>query len=105
LKEAYHLKEAYLYKKLTTNKIRCDLCSHRCVISEGGKGKCYVRENRNGTLHTLVYENIIAENIDPIEKKTTISFLAWYKIIINCHSWMQFQMLLLPELANFSNAL
>lgn len=75
LKETYRLKEAYLYKKLTTNKIRCDLCSHRCVISEGGKGKCFVRENRNGTLCTLVYDNIIAENIDPIEKKPLFHFL------------------------------
>jgi pyruvate formate lyase activating enzyme len=68
------MKEAYLYKKLKNKKVRCDLCNHRCVIGDGEKGICYVRENNNGTLYSLVYRKLISENIDPIEKKPLFHF-------------------------------
>ncbi len=61
--------EALLYEPLTEKKVRCHLCSHRCKIDDGGRGRCHVRENRSGTLHTLVYEQLIARHLDPIEKK------------------------------------
>jgi len=69
------IKEAYLYKKLDKNKVRCDLCAHRCVIKDGDKGKCAVRANKNGILYSLVYDKVISENIDPIEKKPLFHFL------------------------------
>ena len=69
------MKEAYLYKKLNDMKVRCDLCSHRCKIEDGEKGKCCVRENSSGKLYTLVYRKLISENIDPIEKKPLFHFL------------------------------
>ncbi len=69
------MKEAYLYKKLKDGKLRCDLCSHRCLIENGSKGKCGVRKNTDGTLFTLVYDKIISENVDPIEKKPLFHFL------------------------------
>jgi pyruvate formate lyase activating enzyme len=68
------MKEAYLYKKLKNKKVRCDLCNHRCVIDEGEKGICYVRENNNGTLYSLVYRKLISENVDPVEKKPLFHF-------------------------------
>jgi pyruvate formate lyase activating enzyme len=67
--------EAYLYESLEENKIKCNLCSHRCVVKEGRRGKCGVRENRSGVLHTLVYGNLIARHIDPIEKKPLYHFM------------------------------
>lgn len=67
--------EAYLYKALKDKKVRCDLCSHRCVIDDGRRGKCNVRENHNGTLQTLVYGKLIASHIDPIEKKPLFHFM------------------------------
>lgn len=69
------MKEAYLYKKLNKPEVRCDLCSHRCVIDAGGKGKCGVRENIEGKLYSLVYDKVISENVDPIEKKPLFHFL------------------------------
>ena len=69
------MKEAYLFEKLEENKVRCNLCNHRCVISEGKKGICAVRENQSGMLVTLVYDKIIAAHIDPIEKKPLFHFL------------------------------
>lgn len=61
--------EALLYQKLDDNKVKCNLCNHRCIIKEGKRGKCKVRENRSGTLETLVYKRLIATHIDPVEKK------------------------------------
>ncbi|NVL91039.1 MAG: AmmeMemoRadiSam system radical SAM enzyme [Desulfobacterales bacterium] len=61
--------EAYLYERLEDNKVRCNLCSHRCLIKEGKRGICCVRENQDGILKTLVYGRLIARHVDPIEKK------------------------------------
>ncbi len=61
--------EAAFYDKLDANQVRCRLCSHFCLINEGKKGICRVRENRNGTLVSLVYDRVIAHAVDPIEKK------------------------------------
>jgi len=67
--------EAYLYERLEENKVRCSLCSHRCVIKDGRRGICNVRENEAGILKTLVYGKLIARHIDPIEKKPLFHFL------------------------------
>jgi len=69
------MKEAYLYEKLDNARVKCHLCSHGCLIKDGAKGICNVRENREGTLFTLVYGKVIAMNVDPIEKKPLFHFL------------------------------
>ena len=69
------MKEAYLYEKLGGKKVKCNLCSHRCVIPEGKAGICQVRENRGGILYSLVYGKAAANNVDPIEKKPFFHFL------------------------------
>jgi pyruvate formate lyase activating enzyme len=66
--------EALLYERLEDNRVRCDLCAHRCVIRDGLKGVCQVRENRGGTLHTLVYGIPLSKAVDPIEKKPLFHF-------------------------------
>lgn len=63
------IREAMLYEKLDDRSVRCNLCAHRCAIKPDKRGICAVRENKNGILQTLVYGMLIAENIDPIEKK------------------------------------
>ncbi|MGB6010738.1 MAG: AmmeMemoRadiSam system radical SAM enzyme [Desulfobacterales bacterium] len=67
--------EAYLYESLKDTKVRCNLCNHRCVIKDGLRGICGVRENGGGTLETRVYGRVIARHIDPIEKKPLYHFL------------------------------
>jgi len=67
--------EAYLYKPLKEKKVKCNLCSHRCIIKNGKRGICGVRENRNGILESLVYGKLIARHIDPIEKKPLFHFM------------------------------
>lgn len=63
------MREAMFWEKLDSDRVRCDLCRHACVIPPGKRGICGVRENREGQLLSLVYGRLIAESIDPIEKK------------------------------------
>ncbi|WP_419175519.1 AmmeMemoRadiSam system radical SAM enzyme [Desulfosediminicola sp.] len=60
--------EARLYTR-HEGVIHCELCAHECKIRDGKRGLCNVRENRGGKLYTLVYGKLIAEHVDPIEKK------------------------------------
>jgi len=69
------MKEAYLYEKLEGEKVRCLLCNHRCLVKNGARGICGVRENRAGTLISLVFGKIIAGHCDPIEKKPLFHFM------------------------------
>lgn len=63
------MKEALFYEKLDKQRILCTLCPHNCKINEGKIGICGVRQNKGGTLYSLVYEKAIATHVDPIEKK------------------------------------
>ena len=67
--------EALLYEKEAENRVTCGLCAHRCRIDPGMRGTCGVRENREGILVSLVYGYVIAENVDPIEKKPLFHLL------------------------------
>jgi len=69
------MKEAMWYKKLSDERVRCNLCNHRCMVADGEIGVCGVRENKNGTLYSLVYGKVIATHVDPIEKKPLFNFL------------------------------
>jgi pyruvate formate lyase activating enzyme len=57
------------------NYVKCQLCPKGCLISEGRRGDCRVRENRGGKLYTMVYGNPCAVHNDPIEKKPFYHFL------------------------------
>lgn len=54
--------------------VRCGLCPHRCLIADGKRGICRVRENRGGTLFALTYGRVAAVQLDPIEKKPLFHF-------------------------------
>ncbi|WP_347275173.1 AmmeMemoRadiSam system radical SAM enzyme [Candidatus Kuenenia sp.] len=68
------MREAMFYEKLGDCKVKCHLCNHTCVITDGKRGICHVRQNFGGTLYSLVYGKLISENIDPIEKKPLFHF-------------------------------
>ena len=67
--------EAMLYRKAAEKSCDCFLCAHRCHIKPGKRGVCRVRENRDGTLVSLVYGMLIAAHVDPIEKKPLYHFM------------------------------
>jgi pyruvate formate lyase activating enzyme len=56
-------------------KVHCFQCAHECKIDPDKRGICQVRENRGGQLFSLNYGRIIAEHLDPIEKKPLFHFL------------------------------
>lgn len=85
------MKEAVLYKKLPDKSVRCNLCSHRCLIRPGKRGICSVRENRDGTLYSLVYGLAMATNVDPIEKKPLFHFLPGTKSFSICTAGCNFR--------------
>jgi len=68
------MKEALFYENLENQKVHCFLCRHHCEINDGKRGICGVRENRGGTLYTLVYGFPCSHHVDPIEKKPLFHF-------------------------------
>lgn len=73
-------REAGFWKRLEDKgeggrRVQCRLCSHFCVIDEGSRGLCAVRENRGGVLFSLVDGLPAAVSVDPIEKKPLFHFL------------------------------
>jgi pyruvate formate lyase activating enzyme len=68
-------KEARYYKKLSNQKVQCELCPWQCVVSPGHRGHCDVRANRDGTYYSLVYGHVATYHNDPIEKKPFYHFL------------------------------
>lgn len=68
------LHEARFYKPLPDNKVLCYLCPHDCQIPDGARGACGVRYNYQGRLYTLVYDKVVAREVNPIEKKPLFHF-------------------------------
>jgi len=66
--------EAMLYEKLPNERVKCNLCAHRCIIQNSKKGICRVRENWGGKLYVMNYGKLIAQHVDPIEKKPLFHF-------------------------------
>jgi len=61
--------EARFWAAEENGAVNCRLCRFYCRIMPGRRGLCGVRENRDGTLYSLVYGRSISANSDPIEKK------------------------------------
>jgi pyruvate formate lyase activating enzyme len=77
------MKQALFWKKLKAKDevVQCQLCPHYCTLKPGEKGKCKVRQNKNGNLCSLVYSHPCAVSIDPIEKKPLYHFLPGQKAL------------------------
>jgi len=68
------VREASFYEKRSGDRVECLLCRHRCLIADGKRGICHVRENRGGILYSMVYGNPCTWHVDPIEKKPLYHF-------------------------------
>lgn len=69
------MKEAQYYHLHGEDSVQCVLCPHNCIIKEGKTGICGVRQNKDGTLYSLIYEKPCAVHVDPIEKKPLYHFM------------------------------
>lgn len=72
-------KEALFYNQLREKSVQCHLCPRNCIIKEGNRGNCGVRQNISGKLFSLVYGRPCSTNLDPIEKKPLYHFLPGQK--------------------------
>lgn len=67
------VKEAMFWMNVG-DKVSCTLCPQGCVIAGGCLGKCGVRKNIDGKLMSLSWGKVIAQSLDPIEKKPLFHF-------------------------------
>ena len=92
------LKEADFYEALSNGLVKCNLCPNNCLIKQGKRGLCEVRENRGGKLYALNYGLPVSEHIDPIEKKPIFHMLPKSNVYsiatagcnfscLNCQNW------------------
>lgn len=58
-----------LFRAARDGRLQCMVCAHGCRLKDGQLGLCGVRKRRGDILVSLVYGRLVAENIDPIEKK------------------------------------
>jgi len=90
--------EARYYTKLDGKGVQCQLCFRTCIIAQGQRGECGVRENQGGTLYSLVYGQPCAIQIDPVEKEPLYHVLPGTTTLclgtagcnlkcIFCHNW------------------
>jgi len=57
------------FTTLDGGKIQCELCPRRCLVPNGKRGFCRVRENRDGKCYSLVYGNPCVIYLDRIERE------------------------------------
>lgn len=69
------IREAMLWEKLDHQSVHCFLCAHGCKIAPDKFGICGVRKNFRGTLNSMIYGEVIAAHVDPVEKKPLFHFL------------------------------
>ena len=70
----------------TDDKVRCLTCERRCVVRPGETGWCRTRENRDGTLYTLIYGAVSSLSCNPIEKKPLYHFYPG-SVALTAGSW------------------
>jgi len=56
-------------------RIQCDLCPRSCVLKDGDRGFCFVRQNIEGKMVLTTYGLSTGFCVDPIEKKPLNHFL------------------------------
>jgi pyruvate formate lyase activating enzyme len=53
-----NVREAILAERLSEGRVRCGLCTRRCITPSGQRGFCRTRMNIDGDLSTLVYGDL-----------------------------------------------
>jgi len=65
---------AEYWKRQDGGSVLCELCPHKCLITEGKFGLCSLRANNGGEFVAEGYGRVAAVAIDPIEKKPLYHF-------------------------------
>ena len=67
-------KKAYLYERLSGDKVRCHLCPRQCIIPVNSVGFCKVRKNLSGELYALSYEKAVQITTEFIETEAIFHY-------------------------------
>ncbi|NLZ70051.1 MAG: AmmeMemoRadiSam system radical SAM enzyme [Clostridiaceae bacterium] len=72
--EPYRPHPARYWRRLSGDRLQCELCPHYCFLRPGESGRCAIRRNDDGELNTYSYARISSAAYDPIEKKPLFHF-------------------------------
>jgi pyruvate formate lyase activating enzyme len=75
-----------LLQKAEGDKVRCLTCERRCELADGQTGWCRTRQNRGGTIYTLIYGAVSSLSCNPIEKKPLHHFYPG-SVALTAGSW------------------
>lgn len=79
---------------LNDNKVQCTICPRNCILAEGQKGFCQVRQNVQGNVVLTSYGYNTGLAVDPIEKKPLYHFYPGSKVLsfgtLGCNMGCQF---------------
>ena len=66
---------AKLWTPMTDGFVRCDACAQQCIVGADRVGKCCVRGNKRGMLHSLVESLYAGLSLEPVERRSLYHFL------------------------------
>lgn len=79
---------------LNGNKVQCTICPRNCILGEGQKGFCQIRQNLQGNVVLTSYGYNTGLSVDPIEKKPLYHFYPGSQILsfgtLGCNMGCQF---------------
>jgi pyruvate formate lyase activating enzyme len=64
-----HVARGRFYEKTPEGRVRCELCPRYCMLSDGQRGFCFVRQARGDEIVLTTYGRASGFCIDPVEKK------------------------------------
>jgi len=73
--DRYIVDGRYWQKSEGQDAIDCNLCPRHCVLKDGDRGFCFVRQNLGGQMKLTTYGRSTGFCVDPIEKKPLNHFL------------------------------
>ena len=79
--EAPRRHPAKYWRPLGGGRVQCTLCPNNCVIPEGKRGICRVRENRGGRLYTLTYGQPATFHFETMEKQPLLHYLPGSRVL------------------------
>ena len=53
-----HTRKSSISDEKEKNTVQCHLCPRNCIIADGKRGNCRVRENQKGKLYSLIYAKL-----------------------------------------------
>ncbi|MGA9177249.1 MAG: hypothetical protein WBZ05_08395 [Desulfobacterales bacterium] len=84
------MKEAMFYESMTENRVRCNLCYHRCKIKERKRGVCGVRKNRLKAFTDKLYKEVCGARLNPV--------LETIRLMKELDVWVEVTTLIIPGL-------